>query len=342
MLQLINEIELNETIDRNHFFSLFHVQTFEKNLEILEEIQKYYNFEDFLSKFSHQNIKNVKNFICKNNLIDIFIKNINVEDFSKYEGCEKFMTIISNIIMLLKIHLKLNSLLEKTQNKLKNILSLKFIDEQNINEKLNEISNEFYNANYLKEKSFSRISTKPNTKKFQEEEFKILTPKFEQSFSNLSFKNKEDYNILSEINEINQNVNKHLTTQNNNNNNIFNNNNFFNNDNDIHKKRQTSILTFSSLKISDTLSDLNDINYILKDTPKNHKSCNDIMEIEKNPIKKLLIITSEMFKKNLLTLKERDKLKGYILDKNKDLMKIFYKNILKKETLYNKIKYFVK
>ena len=49
-----------------------------------------------------------------------------------------------------------------------------------------------------------------------------------------------------------------------------------------------------------------------------------------------------MFKKNLLTIKERDKLKGYIIDKNKDLLMIFYKNILKKETLYNKIKYFIK
>jgi hypothetical protein len=125
MLQLINEIELNETIDRNHFFSLFHVQTFEKNLEILEEIQKYYNFEDFLSKFSHQNIKNVKNFICKNNLIDIFIKNINVEDFSKYEGCEKFMTIISNIIILLKIHIKLNSFVRKNSKQIKKYFKLK-------------------------------------------------------------------------------------------------------------------------------------------------------------------------------------------------------------------------
>ena len=321
MLQLIDEIELNETIDQNHFFSLFQVQTFEKNLEILEEIQKYFNFEDFLTKFSHQNISNFKNFISKNNLIDIFIKNINIDDFSKFKGCEKFMTIMSNIIILLKIYYKLNSLLEKTQNKLKNIFSLKFIDEQNINEKLDEVSNEFFSLDHIKEKSFSRISTKPNTKKFQEEEFKILTPKFEQSLTNISFKNKDDY-IFSD--EINQN----------------NNNNLFNNNLDINKKRQTSILTFSSLRF-DSLSD-NDLNDILKDTPKNYKSSNDIIEIEKNPIKKLLIITSEMFKKNLLTLEERDKLKGLIIDKNKDLLMIFYKNILKKETLYNKIKYFIK
>ena len=318
---MINEIELNETIDQNHFFSLFQVQTFEKNLEILEEIQKYFNFEDFLTKFSHQNISNFKNFISKNNLIDIFIKNINIDDFSKFKGCEKFMTIMSNIIILLKIYYKLNSLLEKTQNKLKNIFSLKFIDEQNINEKLDEISNEFFSLDHIKEKSFSRISTKPNTKKFQEEDFKILTPKFEQSLTNISFKNKDDY-IFSD--EINQN----------------NNNNLFNNNLDINKKRQTSILTFSSLRF-DSLSD-NDLNDILKDTPKNYKSSNDIIEIEKNPIKKLLIITSEMFKKNLLTLEERDKLKGLIIDKNKDLLMIFYKNILKKETLYNKIKYFIK
>lgn len=320
MLQLINEIELNETIDQNHFFSLFQVQTFEKNLEILEEIQKYFNFEDFLTKFSHQNISNFKNFISKNNLIDIFIKNINIDDFSKFKGCEKFMTIMSNIIILLKIYLKLNSMLEKTQNKLKNIFSLKFIDEQNINEKLDEISNEIFNLNLIKDKSFSRISTKPNTKKFQEEEFKILTPKFEQSLTNISFKNKDDYIFSDEINQ--------------------NNNNLFNNNLDINKKRQTSILTFSSLRF-DSLSD-NDLNDILKDTPKNYKSSNDIIEIEKNPIKKLLIITSEMFKKNLLTLEERDKLKGLIIDKNKDLLMIFYKNILKKETLYNKIKYFIK
>ena len=334
MLQLINEIELNETIDQNHFFSLFHVQTFEKNLEILEEIQKYFNFEEFLTKFSHQNICNFKNFISKNNLIDIFIKNINIEDFSKFKGIEKFMTIMSNIIILLKIYLKLNSMLEKTQNKLKNILNLKFIDEQNINEKLHEISNEIFNLNLIKDKSFSRISTKPNTKKFQEEEFKILTPKFEQSLTNISFKNKDDFNIFSDINEINQtNNNKHLSVPNNN-------NNLFNNNLDSNKKRQTSILTFSSLRF-DSLSD-NDLNDILKDTPKNYKSSNDIIEIEKNPIKKLLIITSEMFKKNLLTLEERDKLKGLIIEKNKDLLMIFYKNILKKETLYNKIKYFIK
>jgi hypothetical protein len=334
MLQLINEIELNETIDQNHFFSLFQVQTFEKNLEILEEIQKYFNFEDFLTKFSHQNISNFKNFISKNNLIDIFIKNINIDDFSKFKGCEKFMTIMSNIIILLKIYYKLNSLLEKTQNKLKNIFSLKFIDEQNINEKLDEISNEFFSLDHIKEKSFSRISTKPNTKKFQEEDFKILTPKFEQSLTNISFKNKEDFNIFSDINEINQNNNnKHLSVPNNN-------NNLFNNNLDSNKKRQTSILTFSSLRF-DSLSD-NDLNDILKDTPKNYKSSNDIIEIEKNPIKKLLIITSEMFKKNLLTLEERDKLKGLIIEKNKDLLMIFYKNILKKETLYNKIKYFIK
>ena len=339
MLQLINEIELNETIDQNHFFSLFQVQTFEKNLEILEEIQKYFNFEDFLTKFSHQNISNFKNFISKNNLIDIFIKNINIDDFSKFKGCEKFMTIMSNIIILLKIYYKLNSLLEKTQNKLKNIFSLKFIDEQNINEKLDEISNEFFSLDHIKEKSFSRISTKPNTKKFQEEDFKILTPKFEQSLTNISFQNKEDFNIFSDINEINQNdnnnnninnINKNLTVQNNNNNNNL----------DIIKKRQTSKLTFSSLRI-DSLNE-NDLNDFLKDTPKKFQSSNDVLEIEKNPIKKLLIITSEMFKKNLLTIKERDKLKGYILDKNKDLLMIFYKNILKKETLYNKIKYFVK
>ena len=245
MLQLINEIELNETIDQNHFFSLFHVQTFEKNLEILEEIQKYFSFEEFLTKFSHQNICNFKNFISKNNLIDIFIKNINIEDFSKFKGIEKFMTIMSNIIILLKIYLKLNSMLEKTQNKLKNILSLKFIDEQNINEKLDEISNEIFNLNLIKDKSFSRISTKPNTKKFQEEEFKILTPKFEQSLTNISFKNKEDFNIFSDINEIHQNdnndinnINKNLTIQNNNNNNL-----------DKNKKRQTSKITFSSLKL---------------------------------------------------------------------------------------------
>jgi hypothetical protein len=334
MLQLINEIELNETIDQNHFFSLFQVQTFEKNLEILEEIQKYFNFEDFLTKFSHQNISNFKNFISKNNLIDIFIKNINIDDFSKFKGCEKFMTIMSNIIILLKIYYKLNSLLEKTQNKLKNIFSLKFIDEQNINEKLDEISNEFFSLDHIKEKSFSRISTKPNTKKFQEEDFKILTPKFEQSLTNISFKNKDDFNIFSDINEINQNNNnKHLSVPNNN-------NNLFNNNLDSNKKRQTSILTFSSLRF-DSLSD-NDLNDILKDTPKNYKSSNDIIEIEKNPIKKLLIITSEMFKKNLLTLEERDKLKGLIIEKNKDLLMIFYKNILKKETLYNKIKYFIK
>ena len=291
MLQLINEIELNETIDQNHFFSLFHVQTFEKNLEILEEIQKYFSFEEFLTKFSHQNICNFKNFISKNNLIDIFIKNINIEDFSKFKGIEKFMTIMSNIIILLKIYLKLNSMLEKTQNKLKNILSLKFIDEQNINEKLDEISNEIFNLNLIKDKSFSRISTKPNTKKFQEEEFKILTPKFEQSLTNISFKNKDDFNIFSDINEINQNNNnKHLSVPNNN-------NNLFNNNLDSNKKRQTSILTFSSLRF-DSLSD-NDLNDILKDTPKNYKSSNDIIEIEKNPIKKLLIITSEMFIKNL-------------------------------------------
>ena len=334
MLQLINEIELNETIDQNHFFSLFHVQTFEKNLEILEEIQKYFSFEEFLTKFSHQNICNFKNFISKNNLIDIFIKNINIEDFSKFKGIEKFMTIMSNIIILLKIYLKLNSMLEKTQNKLKNILSLKFIDEQNINEKLDEFSNEIFNLNLIKDKSFSRISTKPNTKKFQEEEFKILTPKFEQSLTNISFKNKDDFNIFSDINEINQNNNnKHLSVPNNN-------NNLFNNNLDSNKKRQTSILTFSSLRF-DSLSD-NDLNDILKDTPKNYKSSNDIIEIEKNPIKKLLIITSEMFKKNLLTLEERDKLKGLIIEKNKDLLMIFYKNILKKETLYNKIKCFIK
>ena len=65
MLQLINEIELNETIDQNHFFSLFQVQTFEKNLEILEEIQKYFNFEDFLTKFSHQNILILKILLVK-------------------------------------------------------------------------------------------------------------------------------------------------------------------------------------------------------------------------------------------------------------------------------------
>ena len=339
MLQLINEIELNETIDQNHFFSLFQVQTFEKNLEILEEIQKYFNFEDFLTKFSHQNISNFKNSISKNNLIDIFIKNINIDDFSKFKGCEKFMTIMSNIIILLKIYYKLNSLLEKTQNKLKNIFSLKFIDEQNINEKLDEISNEFFSLDHIKEKSFSRISTKPNTKKFQEEDFKILTPKFEQSLTNISFQNKEDFNIFSDINEINQNdnnnnniniINKNLTVQNNNNNNNL----------DIIKKRQTSKLTFSSLKI-DSLNE-NDLNDFLKDTPKKFQSSNDVLEIEKNPIKKLLIITSEMFKKNLLTIKERDKLKGYIIDKNKDLLMIFYKNILKKETLYNKIKYFIK
>ena len=134
MKDKINSIDMEGKLDHEEIYNLFKTYSSKINEEISEKIDKFQDNMDFFGFYSNTDIKN---------FLKVFEKKIteNTSDFysSFHSNIDQYLSCISQIILSIKLLLKINDVLTKIFNNAKNQLSkLKYE---------NEIEN--YNEDYL-------------------------------------------------------------------------------------------------------------------------------------------------------------------------------------------------
>ena len=102
----INSIDINGKLDREIIYNLFKTHSFKINKEISEKIDNFKYNMDFFEFYSNENIKN---------LLNIFkLSENNDELFSSFKSdIEQYISCISQIILSIKLFLKIYDILKK-------------------------------------------------------------------------------------------------------------------------------------------------------------------------------------------------------------------------------------
>ena len=197
----INSIDINGKIDHEEIYNLFKTHSSEVNEKISEKIDI---FKDNIEFFKYYSNKDVKNLL---NIFQLKTFENNDESFSSFPSyIDRYISCISQIVLLIKLFFKTQDILKKMLINSKNYLSkLK-------NENENELEN--YNHDYLflyldsllknSEKPHKVYSSTSTVLSSNISSFEIIPknqniPKFDSEIKNISFSDDEIESIIYDM-----------------------------------------------------------------------------------------------------------------------------------------------
>ena len=358
MKDKINFIDMNGKLNHEELYNLFKTHSLKRNKEIFEKINNFKNNMDFFKFYSNKDIKNLLN------IFKLKLSENNDELFSSFKSdIEQYIFCISQIILSIKLFLKIHDILTKIVINAKNHLTkLKYENKlENYNqdylflylESLLKISKKYLKFNNLNDSTLlsdniSLFENIPNNTLFSKysNEYKIdyfsndeidstiydnqLTPRF-GSNSDKKFENQENKNSSLENSTENNSpikIDSILTLSKY----VFDEESFTQQiiDSPIIEKRKKN--TSNKKSISKT-----------KNIDKNNR---EIITINKNNnknyYKNLLEMIYKIYKKGLITSEEKIKLKKLAIEKSKNIEYLYYNIYLNskndKDALITRIK----
>ena len=368
MKDKVNSIDMNGKLDHEEIFNLFKTHSSKANEKISEKIDIFKHNIDFFQFYSNKNIKNLLN------IFDVELSENNNESFSSFKPyIEQYIYCITQLILSIKIFLKIQDLLSQIVIKVKNDLSkLKYENKlENYNQdylfiylesllKISEKNHKFHSsASTLLVNNFSSFEDFPKSSLFRKftNEYKIddfsgveikpiiyenpPTPRFELK-SDEEFKNQEKNNYnLENLIENNSPINKEsvLTLSKY----VFAENPF------TSHKLETKLIGQSTVKpkiknntTKEKMLKSENINKIKKRSRMFSEDDFIIKNKRKNHYRNLLEMINKMYKKGIIYSEEKLKLKQLIIEKSIKI-EYFYYNIYKnskndKNILINEVK----
>ena len=155
MLNNLESINLLEEFDLDKLYNVLKTPSPTKNLEIFSKIQNFSNSNDFFSNYTNKEIKVFSDFL--KNLEDNYLSICNNENYLKFKSnTEKYISIISNFVLLINLIFKNKQIIRKILNNMKNNIikysSNNIIDLES-NDKINEYLNKILNMSLTEEKT---------------------------------------------------------------------------------------------------------------------------------------------------------------------------------------------
>ena len=343
----INLIDINEKLDHEEIYNLFKTRSSKTNKEISEKISIFKYNIDFLKFYSSKDFKNLLN------IFELKISENNDESFSSFESdTEQYISCISQIILSLKLFLKIQDILAKLIINAKNHLSkLKYenkIENNNqdylflYSESLLKISSK--NLNFhpsdstLFTSNFSSFDDTPKNSLFRqvsseyiinrfasggiESIYNIPTPKFEFGYG-VEFENQENKKPNLENFHIKNNSILTFSEY------IFDEGSF------ISKNLEQTLIKSTTAKLKIRYNSVKRRNSQIENVINKHKNKrNTSSEIcpvtnnKKNHYRNLLEMTNKIYKKGFINSEEKVKFKKLILEKSKKIEYFYniYKN----------------
>ena len=118
MKDKINFIDMNGKLNHEELYNLFKTYSFKRNKEISEKINNFKNNMDFFKFYSNKDIKNLLN------IFKFKLSENNDELFSSFKSdIEQYIFCISQIILSIKLFLKIHDILTKIVINAKNHLT---------------------------------------------------------------------------------------------------------------------------------------------------------------------------------------------------------------------------
>lgn len=169
MLDHLKNINLNEEINRDSFYPLLKTNSCGINLFVLSEIQKFSKTSDFFKHYTNKQTSIYTNLL---NNIETELSNI-YEDKNiskKTSKFEKYMTLMSKIILATHLICKIKEILVEFAQKTKNYYNKNIHKDlqSNLDSFINDCDNKIFNqTNNIKNEDqkeyYTRCSTKTNT-----------------------------------------------------------------------------------------------------------------------------------------------------------------------------------
>ena len=355
MKDKINAIDMNEKLDYEEIYNLFKTDSSKANKEISKRIHIFKNNIDLFGYYANKDIKNLLN------TFDSKLSKNNDKLYLSFKSdIEQYISCISQIILSIKLFLKIREILAKTVSNSKNRLS-KLKNEnklKNSNEhylfsylesllKISKKNNKYYpNVSMLLNKKLSLIKNNPEnhhslTKFFSKhktcgisnDEIKttkyneLVTPRFDsksiEKFHDQEHKNSDLENSF-EINSLKKNNSNFTLSEC-----IINEGQLT--PNNLESKliespivKPKTKITFTKLRKPQSINvnNINNIRQLITET-------NLIIENNKNnQCRNLLEMIKNIYKKGLINSEEKVKLKQLVIKKSKKI-KYLYDNIYK-------------